>query len=109
MSEDLQHAIEIIRNPVESTKKDVQIAAQHLRDSDDFRKFMEQVYAVVEAYNSPMANYLLSFMEMVEILVMNIYSLKTQNWNQFKESLRLMIPWMQIYDNIHYGKWLVEF
>lgn len=26
-----------------------------------------------------------------------------------KDSLRLMMPWMQIYDNTHYGKWLVGF
>ena len=56
-----------------------------------------------------MADYWLSYMEMVEILTMNIYSLKTRNWNMYKDSLRLMIPWMQIYDNNNYGKWLVEF
>ena len=27
----------------------------------------------------------------------------------FKNLLHLMIPWMQIYDNNNYGKWLVEF
>ena len=48
-------------------------------------------------------------MDMVEILIMNIQSLKLMDWDKFKDSLRLMIPWMQIYDNIHYGKWLVEF
>ena len=56
-----------------------------------------------------MANYWLSFMEMVEILMMNIHSLKTQNWEMFKDSIKLMIPWMQVYDNNKYGKWLVEF
>ena len=38
-------------------------------------------------------------MEMVEILMMNIHSLKIQGWSMFKDSLRLMIPWMQIYDS----------
>ena len=56
-----------------------------------------------------MANYWLSFMEVVEILMMNIHSLKIQDWSEFKASLQLMIPWMQIYDNNHYGKWHVEF
>ena len=40
---------------------------------------------------------------------MNVHSLKTQNWTMFKASLRLMIPYLQIYDKIHYGKWLPEF
>ena len=56
-----------------------------------------------------MAEYWLCFMEIVEILVMNIHSLKTKNWIQFKQSIRLMIPWLQIYDKVHYGKWLPEF
>ena len=56
-----------------------------------------------------MANYWFSFMEMLEILMMNIHSLKIQHWNMFKDSLCLMIPWMQIYVNNNYGKSLVEF
>ena len=48
-------------------------------------------------------------MEMLEILMMNIHSLKIQDWNMFKDSLCLMIPWMQIYVNNNYGKSLVEF
>ena len=35
--------------------------------------------------------------------------MKIQDWNMFKDLLRLMIPWMQIYNNNNYGKWLVEF
>ena len=27
----------------------------------------------------------------------------------FLASIRLMIPWIQVYDNNKYGKWLVEF
>ena len=56
-----------------------------------------------------MADYWLSYMEMVEILMMNIRAIKVKDWDQYLASLRLMIPWMQIYDNNNYGKWLVEF
>lgn len=56
-----------------------------------------------------MANYRFSFIEMVEILMMNIHLLKIQDWSMFKDLLYLMILWMQIYDNKNYGKWLVEF
>ena len=59
--------------------------------------------------NTPMAKYWLSFMEMVEILVMNIHSLKIKNWSQFKDSLRLVLPWLHLYDNVNYAKWLSEF
>ena len=48
-----------------------------------------------------MENYWFSFMEMAEIFMMNIHSLKIQDWSIsiFKNSLRLMIPWMQIYNS----------
>ena len=52
--------------------------------------------------------YWFRFMEMVEILMMNIHSLKILHWSMFKDLLRLIIPWMQIYDKSNYGKWLVE-
>ena len=52
--------------------------------------------------------YWFRFMEMVQILMMNIHSLKILHWSMFKDSLRLIIPWMQIYDKSNYGKWLVE-
>ena len=31
------------------------------------------------------------------------------NWEHFKDSLRLVIPWLQIFDKIHYGKWFPNF
>ena len=46
---------------------------------------------------------------MTEILILNIHAVKIQNWEEFKASLRLMMPWLQVYDNDKYGRWLVEF
>ena len=46
---------------------------------------------------------------MVEILLMIIFALHTQYWDSFKASLRMMLPWLQIYENNKYSKWLVEF
>ena len=63
----------------------------------------------VEKSDNPMARFRLSFMEMVEILIMNIHALRTQDWDKFKRSLRMMMPWLWIYDNDKYSKWLVEF
>ena len=48
-------------------------------------------------------------MYMVEILVNNIHSIKLRNWEHFKDSLKRMIPWLQIYGKICYGKWLPNF
>lgn len=46
---------------------------------------------------------------MVEILIINMNSFNLYNLTMFKVSLRPMIPNLQIYDKIHYGKCLPEF
>jgi len=46
-----------------------------------------------------LAEYWVTGMKMVEILTHNIHSLRTSNWTEFKSSLKLMLPWMQIFDN----------
>jgi len=63
----------------------------------------------LESSDSPMTRLWLSFLNMTEILMMNFHALRTQNWDEFKASVRLMIPWLQVYDNTNYGRWLVEF
>ena len=69
----------------------------------------ERAFESVEKSDRPMARFWLSFMEMVEILIMNIHALRTQDWDEFKAFLRMMMPWLRIYDNNKYSKWLVEF
>lgn len=46
---------------------------------------------------------------MVEVLLLNIHALHTQDWDAFTCSLRMMLPWLQLYDNNKYGRWLIEF
>lgn len=48
-------------------------------------------------------------MEMVEVLTQNIHAIRTSNWTEFKSSLKLMLPLMQIYDNDKYGRHLPDF
>ena len=72
-----------------------------------FLDFLEKCYASIGS--RPMAEYWFSFMYMVEILMMNIHLIKLRNWEHFKDFLRLMIPWLQIYDKIDNGKWLPNF
>ena len=75
-----------------------------IKQDPNFLDFLEKCYASIGSM--PMAEYWLSFMYMVEILIMNIHSIKLRNWEHFKDSLRLMIPSLQICNKIHYGKWL---
>ena len=60
----------------------------------------------VEDESSDMANYWHSFMMMVEALMINVWAVHKCNWEQYFESLREMMPWMVIYDQTNYGRWL---
>ena len=109
LSEEILTILEKLRDPSHLSMHQMQEFVATIKYSSNFETFMHEAYNIILDYKSDMANYWLSFMEMVEILMMNIHSVKIQDWKMFKNSLRMMIPWMQIYDNNHYGKWLVEF
>ena len=53
------------------------------------------------------AKYMLSNIEIIEVLFMNIDSIRTSNWQAYKDSIRLMMPWMVIYDNTNYGRYIL--
>ena len=83
--------------------------SDELESSPEFSFFVIQAFEKAENSDSPMAKYWLTFLDMSEILMLNIHAVKMQNWEEFKTSLRLMLPWLQVYDNDKYGRWLVEF
>ena len=56
-----------------------------------------------------MAMHWVMYPEMIEILFMNIHALCTQDWDSFKKSICLMQPWMAIYDNTHYTRYVTVY
>ena len=109
LSGDALELLDKVRNASECTIEQLKGYVNSLKENVEFKNFMCDAYKIIEGYNSPMTSYWLSFMEMVEILVMNIHAIKIQDWDMFLASIRLMVPWIQVYDNNKYGKWLVEF
>ena len=78
LPEYLQENITSIR--AKSTDID-NIYASIIQDTN-FDIFLEECYTNIE--ETPMSEYWLSFIYMVEILIMNIHSIKLKNWEQFK-------------------------
>ena len=37
---------------------------------------------------------------------MHYHAMHTQNWKEYLTSIRLMLPWMAIYDSVHYMRYL---
>lgn len=80
-----------------------------LENSDAMQKFADNIFREVRRSKSQTDEFWLTFMEMVELLMENIYSIRTHNWLLFLETLRKMMPWLTIYDQSKYGKWLPAF
>ena len=106
LTPDLKEKLQKLRTPSTSTQEERKLINDELESSAEFSSFVIQAF---EKVDSAMARYWLSFLKMTEILMLNIHAVKTQNWEEFKMSLRLMMPWLQVYDNDKYGRWLVEF
>ena len=73
---------------------------------NDFDLYLQKIFESVTGPNTQLANFFVSLMEMIEILFLNIDSIRTHNWKAYLESLRLIMPWMHAYDNCNYGRWL---
>ena len=82
-------------------------AYKKLVANDEIKNLVNSLFMGME--QSPQAQYWLSFLEMVEVLTQNIYAIRTQNWKEFKASLWMMLPWLQIYDSDRYGRHLPDF
>ena len=104
----LHHLIDTIRD-VNDSRDNRYIAFETLISSPDFNEYLHKLRENHETPDHHMAKYVMSVMEMIEILFLNIDSLRTKDWTEFKNSLRLMMPWMAIYNNTHYGRWLPIF
>lgn len=109
LSSELKSKLEVLRNPPDSSQGQLQAIVEDLLIDAEFESFVHRAFESIQKADSSMAKFWLSFIDMVETLIMNIYALRTQNWEAFKASLRMMLPWLRIYDNDKYSRWLTEF
>ena len=107
LSAELKEKLEKLQKPTASTQEQQKMISDELESSPEFSSFVIQAFQKAENSDSPMAKYWLTFLDMSEILMLNIHAVKTQNWEEFNTSLRLMLLWLQVYDNDKYGRWLL--
>ena len=97
----------ILRDPKANSQDSLATAQKELENDPAVDTLINNMFDKIE--KTDMACYWLDFMTMVEILMMNVYAIHTCNWDEFLTSLREMMPWMVIYDQTHYGRWLPHF
>ena len=104
----ISHLIEVIGN-TEIDSADRLLCLDMLIEDEEFDKYVTTLFNNIQGSESHLADFIVSLMEMIEILFMNIDSIRTHNWKLYLESLRLMMPWLIIYDKVNYGRWLPVF
>lgn len=103
----LQSVFEKIRN--ESDPEERQLLVEDALTNPELKDFIHATFDEISAAGSDMARLWMSYLEMVEILLMNYHALRTQDWESYLHSLRLMQPWMAVYDNLHYSRYMTVF
>ena len=106
LSEVKRENIRILQNVTEHDK--AKLKRSHEEQLIALSERIESSCKEIANSGSDMAEFWLSYCEMVDILMMNVYSLHTQNWTAFLSSMYLMIPGFIIYDNDKYGKILPD-
>jgi hypothetical protein len=99
--------IEILRNPKKNSQETLASAHKELESDPALDALVNSMFENIE--RTDMACYWLDFMTMVEILMMNVNAVHTCNWVEYLTSLHKMMPWMVIYDQNNYGRWLPHF
>ena len=102
---DINFMIEIIRN-LELDAVDRLFTFEQLTEDEQFNLFIKKLFKQFSMPDHHLFKYMASLMEMIEILFLNIDSIRTHNLDNFLSSIRLMMPWMKAYDCSNYGRWL---
>ena len=106
---DMQMKIDGLRDPSAYSQEEVKAVMDDLQSDSDFSAYVNTILVNMDRLDTAMAKYWKTFMDIVQILFMNIHALQTRSWDMFKLSLRLMLHWLYIYDNDKYSKWLLYF
>ena len=105
LSEEVKVSLKKLRELEDS--HELRDAYTDLKNNNDIKNLVETLFR--DSKESDFASLYISFMEMVEILTLNIHSLRTRNWKEFKSSLKLKLPWLKVYGNDKYGRHLPDF
>ena len=78
LTPDFKEKLEKLRTPSTSTQEERKIINDELESSAEFSSFVIQAFEKVEKSDSAMAKYWFSFLNMTEILMLNIHAVKTE-------------------------------
>ena len=105
-SQNLQKTLEDIKA---SERKECQVPVEEILDNPELQKFINAAIKEINSATLQWPSTGQCTQKMVEILFMNNHALCMQDWDSFYKSIRLMQPWMAVYDNIHYTRYVTVY
>ena len=107
LSEEVKASLAKLRQQINEQDEELVEVYTKLESNTEVKDLVDTLFE--DCKDAPQAEYWISFIEMVEVLTQNIHAIRTRNWTEFKSSLKFMLPWMQVYDNDRYGRYLPDF
>ena len=98
--------LDILRN-TSASQESRAAAHEALMQDADIDNLITNLFTHVET--SPMEEYWRDFLSMTDALMQNVHAVHICDWDDYVSSLRAMLPWMVVYDNNKYGRWLSDF
>ena len=71
-----------------------------------FKALLKIYHMLCERLSSSMAQFWLSYVDMVQLLLNYIRSLRLADWKLYLSCIRRMLPWVFGYDRTHYSRFL---
>ena len=97
----------VLREPMSNSQEYLASALDKLESNAAIDNLICSMFQDLKV--SDMANYWIDFMSMVEVMMMNVYAVHMCNWEENLMSLREMMPWLVVYDQTNYSRWLPDF
>ena len=109
MEWDGNEIIQAAKETCENVQKD---NYHNIQESGEFQAVLTKFLDLKEEWNTSqhgMIKFWLSCIDMIEILLNTIYSVRSGNWTMFVECTREIIPYCFAYNNVNYARYLTNF
>ena len=107
--ESIKHLVDEINLSLIDLAKDINGEnIDAFEDSDSFRNFVMLFIDFKEKLkgDSDLAKFWLIYLDMVELLLNTIFSLRSGSWHLYVECMRDIVPWTFAYDRFNYSRYL---
>ena len=102
----MKHHLDTLRQTLKESQENLTGAHRNLENNRDLQEIVKSVY---ESNGTDMGDFWLTFLEMSDVLMQNIYACHSRNAKEYLSSTHGMLKYLMAYDNHEYGRWLPDY